>query len=771
MHEPPSEQLVRQLTELQLCRPRDLSRARGRVRRLTYDLPAFDSVWIDSLVQLRLLTPYQARQLELGQGDELRIGSLVAIDQLGRSPRGSTYLACRMNRRDRCVVKRQAVPRDRLTAVQAQMEKVLGRLEGFVHPQLVVPHEIIPSEDSELVLISRFVAGLPLNDLLVRRGRFPATVVLEIGRQLLDGLAALHAKSLVHGDIRLSNIRLTDSGLAVLVNGAIRPVINPTVTIHDRFSLDAYDVLAPELIGTGAVQTASSEMYSLGCVLWQLLTGRPPFISADPLAKMAAHQTRAIEDVRAWAPDTPAGLAEVIRQLTSTSPNARPRSFQEVLQQWGPPGSFGRSRLRQFRRLFNGSVPQFASKREGDGRRGWIGMAAALLGLTAGAAVFYDHGLRTELLNVGATLQSMSPVARPSDASTQKTTTTSSPESSSGKRHEGPLPLPMPNDEGVILLTEAGPYEAAPIQYGGRLTIRGVADAEIHVGGSPLNVSATEVVFDKVTIRSLTNDPMVAAITVRSEQLSVINCELLGYEPEADAATQNQEGSPRPATERTAVVASAIAWKCTAGRDPKEGRILIQNSVFHGNGISLLLAQTPRDVQVKNTLKTGSGTFIALGPKTIGTNLSMHFDQVTLRKSGSLLQLGGEFASQSGKPQIELEAVNCAFQLYERRSPLILLDGEPARDDAPQAIALKASESVVEPGTVLFARVDRNANRVVEIDSDEQFEGLVASDIKFAGPQLQRLPDARIAAIQGPRTSESARPGIDPALLGAHVNR
>lgn len=766
MHEPPSEQLVRQLTDLQLCRPRDLHRARGRVRRLTFDLPAFDSVWIDSLVQLRLLTPYQARRLEQGQGDELRIGSLVAIDQLGRSPRGATYLARRMDRRDRCVVKRQPVEHDRLAAVQSQMQKVLERLGGFAHPQLVVPQEMIPSSDDELVLISRFVPGLPLNELLVRRGRFPATVVLEIGRQLLDGMAALHSRSLFHGDIRLSNIRLTDNGLAVLVNGAIRPVLHPHVTIHDQFPLDAYDVLAPELIGTGASATASSEMYSLGCVLWQLLTGRPPFITADPLAKMAAHQTRAIEDVRAWAPDTPALLADVIRQMTSASPNSRPRSFQEILQQWGPAGSFGRSRLRQFRRLFNGSVPQFSGGTPVQGSRHWLWMTAALLGITGGAALFYDHGLRNELLNIGTTLETIKSVSRTGWASAVKTESVEEQQTVTQGSPRGMLSLPAPDSDGIILLSQPGPYEASTIQRTGKVTIRATADAEIHVGSVPLNVSATEVVFERVTIRRVTDDPLVGAVTVRSEQLTLVNCELLGFDPTVSSARSQEDSVQKPAADKVAVVPSAIAWKCASGSDPKLARIVLQNCVFHGNGISLLLAHSPQHVHVKNTLKTGSGSLVALGPKTTAGRFTMGIDQVTLRKSGPLLQIGGEFATRAGAPRIHIDAVNSAFQLSDRSSPLVLIDGEPARGDLVQAVELTALESIVEPGTVLFARTDRSANRIDEIDSDEQFEGLVASEIKFAGPQLNRLPDARIASIQGPRTSETNRPGIDLSLLG-----
>ena len=350
VHEPPSEELVRQLTELQLCHPRDLRRARGRVRRLSFDLPAFDSVWIDSLVQLRLLTPYQAKQLELGKAAQLRIGSFVAIDELARSHRGTTLLARRLHRRDRCVVKRQLIDPDRVIEARRQMERVLEQSDGFVHPQLVVPNEILPSDADELVLVSRFVPGLPLNELLVRRGRFPAAVVFEIGRQLLEGLAALHGRSLVHGDIRMSNVRLTDSGMAVLVDGGIRQVVHPQVTIHDSLAPDAYDGLAPELIGTGASASASSELYAVGCLLWQLLAGRPPYVSADPLAKLAAHQTLTIDDVRVWAPDTPAMLAESILRLTSPAAHLRPRSFEEVLQHWGTPGSFSRSRLRQSRK-------------------------------------------------------------------------------------------------------------------------------------------------------------------------------------------------------------------------------------------------------------------------------------------------------------------------------------------------------------------------------------------------------------------------------------
>ena len=101
-------------------------------------------------------------------------------------------------------------------------------------------------------------------------------------------------------------------------------------------------------------------MYALGCVLWQLLAGRPPFPGGDPLVKLRAHQARAIDDVRKWAPDTPAALAEGIAWLTQRDPAQRPAHFGEVLERWGPPRRRGRRAVAGFLRRFEpfgGKVP------------------------------------------------------------------------------------------------------------------------------------------------------------------------------------------------------------------------------------------------------------------------------------------------------------------------------------------------------------------------------------------------------------------------------
>ncbi len=758
MNEPPSHELVRQLTELQLCHPSDLRRAKGRVRRLSFDLPAFDSVWIDSLVQLRLLTPYQAKRLEQGNADQLRIGPFVVIDEIGRGHHSATYLAQRLNRRDRCVVKCQQVEPDRMDAVARRMAIVLERSRGFAHPQLVMPTESLPSNTNELVTVSRFVPGLPLNELLVRRGRFPAAVVFEIGRQLMDGLAALHAKSLVHGDIRMSNVRLTDHGLAVLVDGGIRPVIHPEITIHDTMALEAYDGMSPELIGTGASASASSELYAVGCLLWQLLAGRPPFTTADPLAKLAAHQTQTISDVRMWAPDTPVMLAETIRQMTSPSPDQRPRSFEEVLQRWGRPGSFSRSRLKQFRRLFDRDVPHFAGPMIQDRFSNKIWVAALLFAMTGAVAVFYESGLRNELLEI---VQQVKTFAREKYERTAVPANTTivdpqvTPTGSSAATGE-PLAMPTPSADGVIFLSEHGPYQATQVNFNGDLKIRGALGVkpEIIVDDVALSFTARSVLLEQVTVRHLHENEPVMRVMARCQRLEISNCEFPAARGDADGS---RASSPRGV--------ASVAW-APLESDSTSGSIEIKNTSFHGAGAAILLAQTPKSLRVLNTLKTGSGALVSPRPKCSAREMKLVFDHVTLRETGPLLKLSGDFASQTGIAPIQIEANHSVFKIAEPSSGLIVIESERVRPDVAKSVAMTADDSVVVPGTTILMAIDPLRQSANEVDLDEPFDGLSANGIEFAGANLDRIVESKTAGLKGARLDAAEMPGIDPIQIG-----
>ena len=760
-----SDDLVRRLTELQLCRPQDFQRAKSCVRRLTYDLPAFDSVWIDALVQLRRLTPYQARVLEQGSAAELRVASFVILDELGRGPRGTTYLAKSLERQDRCVVKRLRVPTEDVTECRRRMFTLLERTAGWSHPHLVVPHLMPAGGEQELAVVSRFVAGVPLSELLVRRGRFPASAVIEVARQLLDGLASLDGRGLVHGDIRLSNVRLTDRGLAVLVDGGVRPAVCPELTIHESFALEGYDGVAPELIGTGITPNASTELYALGCLLWQLLAGRPPYPMADPLMKLAAHQTRRIEDVREWAPDTSAPLALAILAMTSPQPEERPRSFDELLQRWGRPGALSRSRLRRYRRTFEGAVPHLAQPTAPwtEGRWPWF---AVLLFVAAGAALtFADKGLRNDLL---ALTNRVTEIVRPRDSSHTKSASTDEPThagtASSSKSRDGWLPLPPPSADGEIVLAEAGPYDVANVATNNTLTIRGAAGVSpvIQVGREPLRLAAEVVSLINVAVRRnprAGNAPPPALLLVRSRTVSIDRCEF-------------ELGSLDDSVAPTEAASAALAWlppDVSSSEKPPSvaGQFEIENTTFRGHGAALLFAESPSTVKLTNCLKVGHGACFTLGSKAAARAVTFELSRVTLRGTGPLLRFGGAFAEQASSPQIGLVAQDCVFALSSAAPSLVELQSSRPRGNVAQSIQMTGRGSVVPLKLELLTISDPSRGKsATVVETDEQFEGLIASDLEFAGSLTDVAAASRLTHLSAPRSSNEAElPGVDPTRL------
>lgn len=402
MVEPPSRRLQQILLGLKLCSPRELRRCASRVKALSADLPAFDSVWLDALVQRRVLTSWQAQTIEADQPELLRIGPCEIEDRIGQSHRSATYLARLPDRKGQCVIKRVVVPAELRKPVNDRLKLLIEKSARLSQPGIIVPHSVseVPNTPlpqlasseklkesaatrasrqtstvsarqkngskagvgrarrrirkagtqnlddltTELAIVSRWVDGLSLSEIILRRGRLPAADVDAIARQLLESLAGLHEAGIVHGEILLSNIRLLTSGQAVLVDAGIRPALQPEFQINAHVAPEKNDGVAPELIGTGAAATPRSDLYALGFVLWHTLAGRPAFPTGDPLAKLAAHQTERLPDIREFAPDTPERLARIIEALTEPTAAHRPRSARDILsdgtrERAKPPGT------------------------------------------------------------------------------------------------------------------------------------------------------------------------------------------------------------------------------------------------------------------------------------------------------------------------------------------------------------------------------------------------------------------------------------------------
>jgi len=753
------DELVRRLLQLQLCRLADFRRARAGVRRLSRDLPTFDSVWIDALVQLKALTPFQARMLESGAGDQLLIGNYVVVDKLGHGPRGTTYLARTVAKQDRVVVKRLNLAAESIAESRQRLSEFIERSRAWGHPNLVVPHALLP--DQTLATVSRWVPGLTLAELLVRRGRFPADVVMDIARQLASGLASLQSAGLVHGDLRLPNVRLTATGSAVLVDGGIRPAICGELTIHETLALDAYDGIAPELIGTGLSANASSEIYALGCLLWQLLTGRPPHSMADPLMKIAAHQTCRIADVRILAPDTPAMLAQSIYAMTSPDINERPRSFDELLHRWGRPGLASRSQLKQFRRKIDRNVPHFSQpdKRVIDSRWPWL---AVSLFVVAGLALsFSDQGMRSEVLALTNRLKTALQEQQSVTAETTSTPTETSGTTTATPDKTGLLPLPAPTADGEILLTTTGPYEVARVAVAkGKLTIRAAADVHpiIQIDRESLWLAADSVRLENLTIRCEPKEgpAPTAMLLIKSQQLTIEGCQFERPLPD-DAESRGSSSTGNFTTlawRPVESVQAAASWK-----------IGVHNTVFRAPGAAVWCAEMPNQMTMTNCLKLGSGAGIAVSPKATPHACAFDLKNVTLRDAGSLLRLAGGYAEQASSPTIEVAARDCVFAFAATKPSLFEFHTTAPRSDIGKSVHMTGAGSVLAQDVSLVLVTDAAQHSHQIVDADEQFEEIVISDLQFKGPSAGPTTNSRLDKMTAPRSSAAGFPGINPDQL------
>ena len=757
MLEPLSEPVRRRLLELNLCSAADLRVCRRFVRRLASDLPAFDSVWLDGLVQMGRLTPYQSRLLETDAAAGIQIGPFVVIERLGRGESFETLRARLVEGGQSCVLKLLRSPDLSSQEAFERLQELAHRAAGFDHPAIAIASSVLRVA-AGIVVVSRHISGSTLDELLVRRGRFPATVVHEIGRQLGEGLAALWQRGLAHGDIRGANVRVMRSGQLVLVDAGIRAALAPHLTIHTGRSPEKYDGVAPELIGSSTGPNPQSDAYALGCQLWQLLAGRPPFPGGDPLIKLAAHQTRAIEDVRKWAPETPQELAEAIGRLTARNSVERPANGSDLFSLWGVAGLRGRRRLAQFRRQFDTS-PLPPAKRRLSAPTRWLFLTVILFALTGLVVSLSDLGARTALLEWAATLSKSDPLTDSYDSLESKSTLAVSPPHRRSQPEPELAPLPAPDQHGVIRLDSAGPYRASAMTTVGMLTIAGEPGIRpILVVDRPLKLCAEAVRITNVTIRTaagsnLRPPRLNALLLVQAQELALENCTFSSGEFAVPALAPDSSVAPPSGP-------ALLAWKLLDPGEPRGGSGTIRNCLLRGDGPSLYLANAIRELDFENVLKIGPGPLVQLAatPRA-NKGMRLNLAHTTCRASGAVVRWIVPSAGRAGG-RVLVEAADCVFDLVALHTALFELAGTEPRAELLRSIQMMGEGSVAGPGLEVAAWVSTETGRVTALDASSlALEGLLTIPLQFSGPAGVSPADSELREINAPRRSGEP-PGI-----------
>jgi serine/threonine-protein kinase len=300
------------------------------------------------------LTPFQVNYLLQGRGRDLVLGGYALLERLGQGGMGQVFKARhrKMNR----VAALKVIRKDRVRGSDAvrRFQRELRVAAQLSHPHIVEAYDA--GEDSgTYFFVMEYVEGKSLGDLVKEKGPLPVALACEYVRQAALGLQHAAERGLVHRDIKPSNLLLTargddapgspgtikllDLGLALVRSSSEEDQSTLTTT---GMVLGTPDFMAPEQSLDSHSVDGRADLYSLGCTLYYLLTGRVPFPEGSVGWKLLRHHTEQPRPVEELRPEVSPALAAVVRRLMAKQPENRfqtPAELAEVLAN-GPPAAY-----------------------------------------------------------------------------------------------------------------------------------------------------------------------------------------------------------------------------------------------------------------------------------------------------------------------------------------------------------------------------------------------------------------------------------------------
>jgi serine/threonine protein kinase len=258
------------------------------------------------------------RGLQAGQ----RLGPYLLFTLLGEGLMGVVFRARRKTDEEDVALK---ILRDELAGnelYRRRFEREARIASELVHEH-VVPVVDFGEASGRLYLAARYVRGVSLSERIDSQGVLSVAEALRLASDLAGALEALHARGLVHRDVKPANVMIDERGAAALTDFGLARGLADTVLTEPGVVVGTVDYLAPELI-QGQRADGASDVYALGCLLYESLAGASPFAGRPFVQTLVAHVRDQPRDLHELRDDVPESVSWAVLKALAKDPAQRP---------------------------------------------------------------------------------------------------------------------------------------------------------------------------------------------------------------------------------------------------------------------------------------------------------------------------------------------------------------------------------------------------------------------------------------------------------------
>ena len=192
---------------------------------------------------------------------------------------------------------------------------------SLAHPNIVEMYDV-GEDDGVYYIVMEYVEGKTLKQLLKKRGTLTLSEAIDIISQLTDGMAHAHDSYIIHRDLKPQNIMIKDDGQIKITDFGIAMALNSTQLTQTNSVMGSVHYLPPEQ-ASGQGSTLQSDIYSMGIVMYELISGELPFRGDNAVEIALKHLKEPIPDIREVVPNVPTSIVNVIKKATAKNPKNR----------------------------------------------------------------------------------------------------------------------------------------------------------------------------------------------------------------------------------------------------------------------------------------------------------------------------------------------------------------------------------------------------------------------------------------------------------------